>query len=185
MATYFRFSFDFITKYTEIFCWKNGRSFCNEKASHIFKQKYWHFWDIRVWNVDEKFTNDIISFEQLNPAVKADLVLNCFTHATQGINESPCFHFLQRLSYLASAGTVRDLLLPVETTVREKWLPAETVSVILLPAETRQEAKSQGQSVQEAISQAQQSQQEARDRGQSRRKPNMTDSLCRERKLAD
>ena len=29
-------------------------------------------------------------------------------------------------SYLASAETVRDLLLPAETTVHEKWLPAET-----------------------------------------------------------
>ena len=39
-------------------------------------------------------------------------------------------------SYLASAETVRDLLLPAKTTVHEKWLPAETVCVILLPAET-------------------------------------------------
>ena len=40
------------------------------------------------------------------------------------------------LSYLASIETVCDLLLPAETTVHEKWLPAETVPVILLPAET-------------------------------------------------
>ena len=32
--------------------------------------------------------------------------------------------------------TVRDLLLPAETTVHEKWLPEETVRVILLLAET-------------------------------------------------
>ena len=51
--------------------------------------------------------------------------------------------------------------------------------------ESRQEAKSHGQSLQVAIYQAQQSRQEARDRGQSRRKPNMTDGLCRKRKLAD
>ena len=50
---------------------------------------------------------------------------------------------------------------------------------------SRQEAKSHGQSLQEAIYQAQQSRQEARARGQSRRKPNMTDSLCSKRKLAD
>ena len=32
--------YDFITKYTEIFCWKNERSFCNAaKASHIFSTK--------------------------------------------------------------------------------------------------------------------------------------------------
>ena len=86
------------------------------------------------------------------------------------------------LSYLASAETVHDLLLPAKTTIHEKWLPAETVSVILLPAK---EAKSHRQSLQEAIYQAQQSRQEARDHGQSRRKPNMMDSLCRKCKLAN
>ena len=55
-------------------------------------------------------------------------------------------------SYLASAETVRELLLPAGTTVLEKWLPAETVCVTLLPAESsRQEAESRGQSLQEAI----------------------------------
>ena len=49
----------------------------------------------------------------------------------------------------------------------------------------RQEAKLHGQSLQEAIYQAQQCRQEARDHVQSRRKPNMTDSLWRKRKLAD
>ena len=39
-------------------------------------------------------------------------------------------------SYLASAETVHDLLLPAETTVHKKWLLAETVRVILLPAKT-------------------------------------------------
>ena len=72
-------------------------------------------------------------------------------------------------SYLASAKTVRDLLLPVETTIHEKWLPAETVRVIQLPAESHlpsttvsagskrsrtvsAEAKYDGQSLQEAKS---------------------------------
>ena len=39
-------------------------------------------------------------------------------------------------SYLASAEYVRDLLLPAETIVNEKWLPTETVRMILFPAET-------------------------------------------------
>ena len=39
-------------------------------------------------------------------------------------------------SYLASAETVCDLLLPAETTIYEKWLSAETVCVILLPAKS-------------------------------------------------
>ena len=59
--------------------------------------------------------------------------------------------------------------------------------MILLPADSlsRIRAESHGQSLQESINQVQQSQQEARDHGQSRRKPNMTDSLCRKRKLGD
>ena len=40
------------------------------------------------------------------------------------------------LSYLASAETVRDHLLPAETTVHEIWLPAEIVRDLLPPAET-------------------------------------------------
>ena len=56
--------------------------------------------------------------------------------------------------------TIRDLLLPAETTIHEKWLLAETVCVILLPAETLG-WKSQEQSLQEVIYQAQQSLQEA------------------------
>ena len=39
-------------------------------------------------------------------------------------------------SYFASTETDCDLLLPAETTVHEKWLPAETVRVILLPGQT-------------------------------------------------
>ena len=45
---------------------------------------------------------------------------------------------------VGSAETVRDRLLPAETTLRKKWLPTETVRVILLPS-------SRGGSSQEAI----------------------------------
>ena len=46
------------------------------------------------------------------------------------------FCFLPRPSYSASAVTVSDLLLPAKTVVHKKWLPAQTVCVILLPAES-------------------------------------------------
>ena len=89
-------------------------------------------------------------------------------------------------SYLASTDTVRELLVSAETTVHKK-----TASCTDCPydsafcRDSRQEAKSHGQSLQEAIYQEQQSRQEARDRGQSPLKPNMMDSLCRKRKLAN
>ena len=93
----------------------------------------------------------------------------------------------------------RQFSLPAET-VRHIWLPPR-LSVIssflprLLSAkmasfrdcsrdyaslrDCQQEAKSREQSRQEAIYQEQHSWQDARNRGQSRRKPNMTDSLCK------
>ena len=89
------------------------------------------------------------------------------------------------LSYLASAETVRDLLLPAETTIHEKWLPAETVCVILFPAKTLSRKLNQKDSLCMKLFTKHKSLQEARDRGQSRQKPNMMDSLCRKGKLAD
>ena len=56
------------------------------------------------------------------------------TAVSQGINKSANFCFLWRLSIIF--GFRRDLLLPAKTTVHEKWLPAETVCMILLPAHT-------------------------------------------------
>ena len=57
--------------------------------------------------------------------------------------------------------------------------------MILLPVESRQEAESHGLSLKEAIFRGRKSRQEAGDHGQSRRKPNITDSLYRKRKLAN
>ena len=114
-------------------------------------------------------------------------------------------NFIQHSLNLTGYKRVRLFSLPAET-VRHIWLPPR-LSVISrflrdyrpqnmascrdYPCDSascqdsRQEAKLHGQSLQEAIFQAQQSRQEARDRGQPRRKPNMTDSFCRKRKLAD
>ena len=55
--------YDLITKYTGIFVEKNW-----EKLLHCNK-KYWHIWDITVWNFNETLTNDIVSFEQPGPEV--------------------------------------------------------------------------------------------------------------------
>ena len=33
----------------------------------FFNKKYWHIIDINVWNLNETFTNDIVSFEQPGP----------------------------------------------------------------------------------------------------------------------
>ena len=66
-------------------------------------------------------------------------------------------------------------------------LPAETVRVILLPAETLGRKQNHKDSlcrkpffVDDSLDSS-----EARDHRQSQRKPNMTDNLCKKRKVAD
>ena len=100
---------------------------------------------------------------------------------SQGINESANFRFLQRLSVIF--GFRRNC--PRSIVSCRYYHPRKKASCRECPCdpascrESLQEAKTHGQSLQEAINQAKQSRQEARYRGQSRRKPNMSDSLCR------
>ena len=54
-------------------------------------------------------------------------------------------------SYLACAETVDNLLLPAETVVHNKWLPAESISMIPFLLKRLVRNKSHGQSQQEAI----------------------------------
>ena len=38
------------------------------EASPIFStKKYWHIWDIKVWNFNVSLTNEVVSFEQPGP----------------------------------------------------------------------------------------------------------------------
>ena len=39
-------------------------AFALQKLLPFFQQKYWHIWDISVWNFNESLTNDVVSFEQ-------------------------------------------------------------------------------------------------------------------------
>ena len=81
---------------------------------------------------------------------------------------------------------VRKFSLSAET-VRHIWLPLRlsVISCFLPSLPSTKYGFLQRLSEQEDINRAQQSRQEARDHGQSQWKPNMTDSLCRKRKLAD
>ena len=109
------------------------------------------------------------------------------TVSTQGINESANFCFLQRLPVIF--GFRRDC--PRSLASCRDYRPRKMASCRDCPCDSascqdsRQEAKPHGQPLQETRYRAQQSRQEARDRGQSRRKQNMTVSLCKKRKLAD
>ena len=102
-------------------------------------------------------------------------------------HESANFRFLQRLSVIFglhrdcpwSPASCRDYHPPKMASCRDCLCDSASCQ------DSQQEADSHGQSLQEAIYQVQQSGQEATDHGQSRRKPNMTDSLCRNWKLAD
>ena len=52
--------YNFITKYTDIFVEKMREAF----ALTFLQQKYWHIWDITVWNFNETLTNDVVCFEE-------------------------------------------------------------------------------------------------------------------------
>ena len=92
-------------------------------------------------------------------------------------------------SYLVLAETVRDLLLPAETTIQEKWLPAETVRVNLLPAETLGRKLNQTDSLCTLSRKLNHMDSLCRKpitkNNSLSRKQEITDSLCRKRKLAD
>ena len=42
-------------------------AFALQKLLTFFHQKYWHIWDINVWNFNVSLTNDVVSFEQPGP----------------------------------------------------------------------------------------------------------------------
>ena len=48
-------------------------AFALQKLLTFFQQKYWHIWDINIWNFNVSWTNDVVSFEQPGP----DLYLCC------------------------------------------------------------------------------------------------------------
>ena len=56
--------YDFINKYTDIFVEKMREACALQKFLTIFHKKYWHIWDINVWNFNVSITNDVVSFEQ-------------------------------------------------------------------------------------------------------------------------
>ena len=39
-------------------------AFALQKLLTFFQQKYWHIWDINIWNFNVSLTNDVVSFEQ-------------------------------------------------------------------------------------------------------------------------
>ena len=69
--------YDLITKYSDIFCWKNERSL---NFLHYFNKKYWHISDTYLRNFKEMLTDNVVSFEQLGPDVIQILHWKCLKH---------------------------------------------------------------------------------------------------------
>ena len=43
-------------------------AFALQKLLTFFQQKkYWHIWNVNVWNFNVSLNNDVVSFEQLGP----------------------------------------------------------------------------------------------------------------------
>ena len=66
--------YDFMTKYTEIFCLKSERSFCTAKASHSFPTKNIGMSEKLTYEkFNETLTNEVVSFEQPGPVFQGSL----------------------------------------------------------------------------------------------------------------
>ena len=66
---------NFITKYTDIFCWKMREAFALQKLLTFILQKYWKISDIKVWNFNKMLTNNAVNFEQPGPDLQQILFL--------------------------------------------------------------------------------------------------------------
>ena len=56
------------TLFQLIFMLKNWEKLLQCKSfSHLFNKKYWCNWDINVWNFNKMLTDNVVSFEQLDP----------------------------------------------------------------------------------------------------------------------
>ena len=81
--------YNFITKYTDIFCWKIREAFALQKLLTFFQQKILaYILDINVWNFNETLTNDVVSFEQPGPELKAKKNGKCFLHSREIVEYS-------------------------------------------------------------------------------------------------
>ena len=47
-------------------------AFAMQELIKFYQQKYWHIWNINVWNFNVLLTNDVVSFAQLGP----DLIMS-------------------------------------------------------------------------------------------------------------
>ena len=55
-------------------------AFALQKLLTFFNKKYWHIWDISVWNFYNPLTNDVGSFEQLGPVVYDAFIFRNISH---------------------------------------------------------------------------------------------------------
>ena len=51
-------------------------AFALQKLLTFFQQKYWHIWDINIWNFHETLTNDVVGFEQPGPDLLGTFFFN-------------------------------------------------------------------------------------------------------------
>ena len=82
---------------------KWGKLLHCKSFSHLFNKKYRYIWHIKVWNFNEMLTNDVVSFEQLGPAVQHlpywATIWNTVAMVAY-IHQSIRFSFLDKRGYL-------------------------------------------------------------------------------------
>ena len=67
--------YNFIAKHTDIFLFKNERC---RNFSHFFNKKILAYFRYYIWNLNEKLTNDVVSFEQVGQIYTLLRIYNYF-----------------------------------------------------------------------------------------------------------
>ena len=144
--------YDFITNYTDIFCWKKWEKLLHCKSfSHFFNKKYWCIWDINIWNFNEMLINNIVSSEQSGPfLIKNEhlftiykILINVCRHTFQFFCLSrettfmiPCC-FLGRWNSSKKGSTLKRIALKGANSFHKKLFPlireANTIMTIAFP----------------------------------------------------
>ena len=68
-----------------------------QKLLTFFQQKYWHILDIKVLNLNETLTNDVVSFEQPGPDHLVSFLLRKFLFIPKKRTQSK--HVISRTKY--------------------------------------------------------------------------------------
>ena len=90
-------------------------AFALQKLLTFFQQKYWHIWDIKVWNFNKTLTNDVVVFEQLAPDLFCSILRKRRATTAVGIQCKQIHKLIKRF------GKKKQIALKVHFLPKKMW----------------------------------------------------------------